>query len=128
MYLCILLLTQVLCIMYIGVSMYLCLVLLRVPKCFVLAQFFWASPKLWLHLVRASSKTFVPAQKPILLNANHLLSGTKCLWLPQYVNRFLVWHKKFGPTINILGPVKGNGINIYILHYTFREEIMSFCT
>ena len=38
------------------------------------------------------------------------LSGTKCLWLPQYVNKFLVWHKKFGPAQNILGPVKGQGI------------------
>ena len=37
-----------------------------------------------------SSKTFVS----ILLNANHLL----------------VWHKKFGPDQNILGPVKGQGI------------------
>jgi hypothetical protein len=38
------------------------------------------------------------------------LSGTKCLWLPQYVNKFLVWHKKFGSAQNILGPVKGQGI------------------
>ena len=38
------------------------------------------------------------------------LSGTKCLRLPQYVNKFLVWHKKFGPAQNILGPVKGQGI------------------
>ena len=35
------------------------------------------------------------------------LSGTKCLWLPQYVSKFLVWHKKSGPAQNILGPVKG---------------------
>ena len=38
------------------------------------------------------------------------LSGTKCLRLPQYVNKFLAWHKKFGPAQNILGPVKGQGI------------------
>ena len=38
------------------------------------------------------------------------LSGTKCLRLPQNVNRFLVWHKKFGPAKNLLGPVKGQGI------------------
>ena len=38
------------------------------------------------------------------------LSGTKWLWLPQYVNNFLVWHKKFGPAQNFLGPVKGQGI------------------
>ena len=68
-----------------------CLVLLQVPKCFVPVQIFWASPK------------------PILQSVNHLF-GTKCLWLPQYVNRFLVWHKKFGPAQNILRAVKGQGI------------------
>ena len=62
----------------------------------------------------ASSLTFVPAQKTILLNANHLFfSNTKCLWLPQYVNKFLFWHKKFGPVLNILGPVRGQGINLF---------------
>jgi hypothetical protein len=35
----------------------------------------------------------VLAQKPILLNANHLF----------------VWHKKIGPAQNLLGPVKGQG-------------------
>ena len=43
------------------------------------------------------------------------LYGTKCLWLLQYVNKFLVWHKKFGPAQNILGPVKGQGMSKYIL-------------
>ena len=42
------------------------------------------------------------------------LSGTKCLWLPQNVNKFLVWHKKFGRAQNILGPVKGQGINTLV--------------
>jgi hypothetical protein len=39
---------------------------------------FLSQPK---HLTEfsASSKTFVLAQKPTLLNANHFLSGTKCL-------------------------------------------------
>jgi hypothetical protein len=40
------------------------------------------------------------------------LSGTKCLLVPQYVNRVLIWHKKFGPAQKILGPVKGQGINV----------------
>ena len=40
------------------------------------------------------------------------LSGTKCLWLAQYVNKFLGWLKKFGPAQNILGPVKEQGISI----------------
>ena len=25
----------------------------------------------------------------------------------MYLNKFLVWHKKFGPAQNIFGPVKG---------------------
>ena len=29
------------------------------------------------------------------------LSGTKCLWLAQYVNKFLVRHQKFGPSPKI---------------------------
>ena len=43
----------------------------------------------------ASSKTCVLAQKQHSLNANH----------------HFVWHKTFGPAQNILGPVKGQGIN-----------------
>ena len=39
------------------------------------------------------------------------LSGTKCLRLAQYVNKFLVGHKKFGPAQTIWGPVKGQGIS-----------------
>jgi hypothetical protein len=34
-------------------------------------------------------------------------SGTKSLEPEQYENRFLVWHKIFGPAQNILGPVEG---------------------
>ena len=56
----------------------------------------------------ASSKTFVPAQKPNLLNTNHLLvwhkmfwTGTKCIWF-------------FGLAQNILWPVKGQGISSYL--------------
>ena len=30
---------------------------------------------------------------------------------PQYVNKFLVRHKNFGPAQNMLGPVKGQGIS-----------------
>ena len=72
-------------------------------------QIFWASPKIWLHLV--------PLQKNLCRHKNQFywmqiifLSGTNFLWLPQYVNKFLVWHKQFGPAQNILGPVKGQGI------------------
>ena len=88
---------------------YLCLVLLQVSKSFVLVQIFWASPKLWLHLV--------PLQNLLCWHKNQFywmkiifLSATKYLWLPQYVNKFLVWHKKFGPAQNNLGHIKEQGI------------------
>ena len=66
---------------------------LKRPKC---SQIFGLAQKMWTDTkqfglaqtilgpvkgqgISASSKTFVPAQQPILLNANHLFSGTKCL-------------------------------------------------
>ena len=59
------------------------------------------------------------------------LPGTKCLWLPQYVNKFLVWHKKFGPSQNILGPVNGQCISpcSYPLPclYMFQKLVHIFC-
>ena len=89
------------------------------PKMFCAGLNFLSQPKN-LTAFSASSKPFVPAQKPILLNANHLWSGTKFFWLPQYVNKFLVKHKTFGPAQNILGPVKGQGI------IQFLESKVSF--
>ena len=80
------------------------------PKMFCAGPNFLSQPQN-LNAFSASSKTFVLAQKPILLNANH-----------QYVNKCLVWHKKFGPAKNILGPVKGQGIR---LHNGFRSFLNS---
>ena len=77
------------------------------PKMFCAGPNFWSQPKN-LPAFSASSKTFVPAQKLILLNANHHFVWHK---MPQYVDKFLVWRKKNGPAQNILGPVKGQGIN-----------------
>ena len=48
------------------------------PKMFCAGPNFLSQPK-YLTAFSATSKTFVPAQKPILLNANHLF----------------VWHKMF---------------------------------
>ena len=45
-----------------------------------------------------------------------LWSSTKILALAQYVNQCLVWHKKFGPAQNVLGPVKGQGVNLSSLY------------
>ena len=68
------------------------------PKTFCAGPIFLNQPKN-LTAFSASSKTFVRAQKTILLNANHLS----------------VWHKKCGPSQNILGPVKGQGISGLII-------------
>ena len=62
------------------------------PKMFCASPNFSSQPKN-LTAFSASSKTFVPAQKTILLNGNHLF----------------VWHKKFGTAQNILGPIKEQG-------------------
>ena len=58
---------------------------------------FLSQPKI-LTAFSASSKTFVPAQKPKLLNANHLFVWHKMFVTARYVNKFLVRHEKFGPT------------------------------
>ena len=42
--------------------------------------------------------------------------------MPQYVNKFLVWHKTFGPAQNILGPVKGQGISYSKIGHTVKSE------
>ena len=64
------------------------------PKIFCAGPNFLSQTKN-LTAYSSSSKPFVLAQKPILLNANHLFA----------------WHKKIGPAQNILGPVKGQGIS-----------------
>ena len=51
-------------------------------------------------------------------------SGTKCLWLAQYVNKFLVWHKKIGPAQNILGPVKGQVITLEYFFQNLKQKLL----
>ena len=74
----------------------------------MLVQIFWSSPKIWLHLVPLQ-KLLYRRKKQFYWMQIIFLSGTKCLWLSQYVNIFLVWHKKFEPAQNFLRPVKGQG-------------------
>ena len=89
-------------------------------KMLLASQMFWAIPKIWLH--------FVPLQKLLCQHKKQFywmqiifLSGTKCLWLPQYVNRFLVQYKKFGPAQTILRSVKGQGIRKYVYIVLFYK-------
>ena len=69
----------------------LCLVRLQVPKCFVPVQIFWASPKIWLHLVPLE-RLLCRHKKQFYWVQIIFLSGTKCWWLPKCVNLFLVFH------------------------------------
>ena len=73
-------------------------------------QIFWVSPKIWLHLVLLQ-KHLCWNKKQFYWMQIICLSGTKCLWLPQCVNKFLVWHNKFGPAQNILELVKGQDVS-----------------
>ena len=75
---------------------------LQVSKCFVAVQIFCASPKIWLHLV-ALQNLLCQYKNQFYWMQIIFLSGTKCLWLAQYVCLL----KIFGPAQNILGPVKG---------------------
>ena len=74
-------------------------------------QIFWARPKIEQLNFSALPKSFVQVQKLNLLMKIIFWSGTKSLGLAQYSTQFLVWHKKFGPAQNVLGPVKGQDIN-----------------
>ena len=94
------------------------------PKMFPAGPNFWSQPRN-LTAYSASSKTFVAAQKTFYWMQIIILSGTKCLWLPQYINKILVWHKKFGPVQNILGPIKGQGISFFKCSLEIRIEPFS---
>ena len=78
------------------------------PKMFCAGPNFLSQPKNSTAF-SVSSKPFVPPQKLILLNANHLF-----VWQKMFVTATMCKHifglaQKFGPAQNILGPVKGQG-------------------
>ena len=93
-------------------------------KMFCASPNFLSQPKN-LTAFSASSKTFVPAQKPILLNANHLFVWHKMFGTGTIYNKFLVRHKKRGSTQNILGPAKGQGI-ILLSRFTLGFSDLNF--
>ena len=81
---------------YIPVPVPLCLILLQVPN-------------IWLHLVQLQNILCRHKNQYYWLQII-FLSAKTCLWLSQYVNKFLVRQKKFGLAQNILGTVKGQSI------------------
>ena len=92
------------------------------PKMFCARQNILSQPKS-LTAFSAFSKTF--EKKKNYWMQIIFLSGRKCFWLPQHVNKFLVWHKKFGPAQNILGPVKWQGIKVSFFHQCSMMQIIT---
>ena len=97
--------------------MYLCLVLLQVPKCFVLVQIFCARPKIYLHIV-AVTNILRQTKRWFAFSKIGFCAGTKVFEEALNAVKFLGWLKKFGPAQNILRPVKGQGIRI-----NYQEKI-----
>ena len=59
------------------------------------------------------SQTFCASQKDDLHSVKLVFcAGTKVFEEALNTVKFLGWLKKFGPAQNILGPVKGQGINV----------------
>ena len=79
-------------------------------------KMFWACPNFLCqtknHIyILSQSQTFCARQKDDLHSVNWFLCVTKGFEEALNALKFLGWLKKFGPAQNILGPVKGQGIN-----------------
>ena len=78
------------------------------PKMYCAGPNFLSQPKN-LTAFSASSKTFGPVQKTILLNANHFF-----IWHKMFVTATIciLLAQNFGAAQKFLGPIKGQGISI----------------
>ena len=84
----------------------------------VLCQSKYFEPGQKFDCIQCLFKNFCAGTKKNLLT---FFFGKKCLRLPQYVNTYFVWHKKFGLAQNILGPVKGQGIRLLLTYIVQRH-------
>ena len=82
------------------------------PKMFCDGPNILSQPK-HLTVFRVSSKTFVPTQKTILLNANHFFVWHKLFVTATIIKLVFCLAQKIGLAQNILGPLKGQGITNY---------------
>ena len=87
----------------------LCLVLLKVPKCFGLVQNFCARPKIYLRIV-AVTNILCQTKRWFAYSKIGFCAITKVFEEAINAVKFLGWLKKFGPAQNILGLVKGQDI------------------
>jgi hypothetical protein len=72
---------------------------------------FCARPKIYLHIV-AVTNILCQTKRCFAFSRIIFCAGTKVFEEALNAVKFLGWLKKFGPAQNILGPVKGQGINI----------------
>ena len=106
---------------------YLCLVLLQVPKCFVLVQIFCARTKIYLQIV-VVTKILCQTKRWFAFSKIGFCAGTKGFEEALNAVKFLGWLKIFGPAQNILGPVKGQGIRLPLsLNYIFQMDSITVC-
>ena len=89
---------------------YICLVLLQVPKCFVLVQISCVGPKIYLHIV-AFTNILYQTKRWFAFSKIGFCASTKVSEEALNFVKCLGWLKIFGPVQNILGPVKGQGFN-----------------
>ena len=83
--------------------------LLEVPKYFGLVHIFCHAK----HLLKysASHKHLMPDKRRICSQENWFLCWQKSFWRGTKCSQILWLAQKFGPAQNVLGPVKGQGIN-----------------
>ena len=78
----------------------------------MLVQIFYATPKIYLHIVAVTNILCQP-KKGFAFNIIGFCASTKVFGEALNAVKFFGWVKKFGPAQNILGAVKGKGIRAY---------------
>ena len=84
------------------------------PKMFCAGPIFWASLKIWLHLMPVKNN-LCKTKRWFAFSKIVFCASTKVFEEALNSVKFLDWLKKFGLAQNILGPLKGQGISIWRL-------------
>ena len=102
----------------------LCLLLLQVPKCFGLVQIFCARPNISSHTVHmVVTNILCQTKRWFAFSKIGFCTSTKVFEGALNAVKLWGWLKKFGSAQNILGPVKGQGI---ILFLNLRDQKLAF--
>ena len=86
----------------------------------------WTNPKFYSHIV-AVKNILCLTKRRFVFSKIGFCAGTKVFEGALNAVKFLGWLKKIGPTQNILGPVKGQGIReFHDIGLTKMENIVIF--